>query len=268
MEGFSIKIEYYPQNNNIVIIKLIGYVDQSNSHQIEKVISDLIQSKKQKFVFDLSELIYMSSAGWGIFVGEIKSVRDAGGDIKVASMSPEIYDVFQVLEFYHLLEDYSTVNEAISSFLENGNEGVEDLLQDSFSLNVDYERDRHLKSIEPNSSSVQSKKNRKIELNEVAKDSGEKRSKEEHTKHVVVGPETTAPTTSTEIGIDLAKLPLSERIKKIVGIYPLLNVKQIRKMLQHEKFGSVKISSLKVYRMLRILNLHTKINRYRYYRSV
>ncbi len=268
MEGFSIKIEYYPQNNDIVIIKLIGYVDQSNSHQIENVIFDLIQSKKQKFVFDLSELIYMSSAGWGIFVGEIKSVRDAGGDIKVASMSPEIYDVFQVLEFYHLLEDYSTVNEAISSFLENGNEGVEDLLQDSFSLKVDYGRDHQRRSTEPNSSVVRREKNDKNELTEGAKDSEKKSVKEEQKKDAFIGIETTAPATSSEISIDLAKLPLSERIKKIVAIYPLLSVRQIRKMLQHEKFGSVKISSLKVYKMLRLLNLHTKKNRYRYYRSV
>ena len=51
MEGFSIKIEYYSQDNNIVIVKLSGYVDQHNSHQIEKTISDLLQSNKQNFIF-------------------------------------------------------------------------------------------------------------------------------------------------------------------------------------------------------------------------
>ena len=73
---------------------------------------------------------------------------------------------------------------------------------------------------------------------------------------------------TTEVSIDLSKLPLTEKIKKIVAVYPLLSIRQICKMLKHDKFGSVKISLLKLYRMLRLLNLHTKKNRYRYYRSV
>ncbi len=264
MEGFSIKIDYYPSNNNIVIIKLIGYVDQSNSHQIEKVIFDLIQSKKQKFIFDLSELIYMSSAGWGIFIGEIKSVRDVGGDIKVASMSPEIYDVFQVLEFYHILEDYSTVDEAVNSFFQNGNGESAELIRTPLSPVEDDFQDIAYKKPSLKSEKDETKSPDKVKKDSktagiIDYDSGKKSSQSKVTP---------SEPTASGIEIDIAKLPLTERIKKIVAIYPLLNVRQIRKMLQHEKFGSVKISSLKVYRILRVLNLHTKVNRYRYYRSV
>jgi anti-sigma B factor antagonist len=255
MEGFSIKIDYYPQNNDIVIVKLLGYVDQSNSHQIEKVISDLIQSRKQKFVFDLSELIYMSSAGWGIFVGEVKSVREVGGDIKVASMSPEIYDVFQVLEFYHILDDYSTVEEAVSSFLQNGDEGIGLVFKDKMSVK---EEDTKLSD---------SKSDTETFLQQPAAE--EQAPVSPRPKEKISRP--TGPSSrpiSSEVTIDLARLPLTEKIKKIASVYPLLNIRQIKRMLKHEKFGSVKISTIKLYRMLRLLNLHTKKNRYRYYRSV
>jgi len=267
MEGFSIKIDYYPQNNDIVIIKLLGYVDQSNSHQIEKVISDLIQSSKQKFVFDLSELIYMSSAGWGIFVGEVKYVREVGGDIKVSCMSPEIYDVFQVLEFYHILEDYSSVDEAVSSFLENGNEGIEKLLKDKLSVNVKSASEKEEK-VGDKASDRQGSEDSKLLTEdqkeaEYIKPAGEGK--------VFVKSKPTGPSsqpTSAEVSLDLSKLPVNEKIKKIVAVYPLLNVRQIRKMLRHDKFGSVRINPIKLYRMLRLLNMHTKKNRYRYYRSV
>jgi len=72
----------------------------------------------------------------------------------------------------------------------------------------------------------------------------------------------------TESTIDISRLPLTEKIKKIVAVYPLLSLNKIRKMLGHEKFGSVKISHIKLYRLLRLLNLHTKKNRYRFFRSV
>jgi anti-sigma B factor antagonist len=268
MEGFSIKIDYYPQNNAIVIIKLLGYVDQSNSHQIEKVISDLIQSNKQKFVFDLSELIYMSSAGWGIFVGEVKTVREVGGDIKVASMSPEIYDVFQVLEFYHILEDYSSVEEAVASFVQNGNEGIGKLLKENLMIN----ETARPKIISRTEGPVEVKPDDEEDTaSDTVEDIAEGikitgRGKEKISRTVSSGP--ASKPMAAEVSIDLSKLPLTEKIKKIVAIYPLLNVRQIRKMLNHEKFGSVRISVIKLYRMLRLLNLHTKKNRYRFYRSV
>jgi anti-sigma B factor antagonist len=255
MEGFSIKIDYYSENNEIVIIKLLGYVDQSNSYQIEKVISDLIQSQKNKFIFDLSELIYMSSAGWGIFVGEVKSVRDVGGDIKVASMSPENYDVFQVLEFYHILDDYSTVDEAVASFMQNGDEGVGPVFKDKISAK------------KGNKKPAKSKSDTEQSLQQTAADVQTPLSPKPEEKIARQYDPSSRPTTP-EITIDLARLPLTEKIKKIASVYPLLNIRQIRKMLKHEKFGLVKISTIKLYRMLRLLNLHTKKNRYRYYRSV
>ncbi len=264
MEGFSIKIDYYSQNNEIVIIKLLGYVDQSNSHQIEKVISDLIQSSKQKFIFDLSELIYMSSAGWGIFVGEVKSVREVGGDIKVASMSPEIYDVFQVLEFYHILEDYSSVDEAVLSFQENGNEGIEKLLEAN--LGESGKKESETEDIDK-----EEKSTKKTDGKSPATTTPDGKNISAETKTTKRKSKPTGPSSqpsTTEVSIDLSKLPLTEKVKKIVAVYPLLSTRQINKMLKHDKFGSVKISLLKLYRMLRLLNLHTKKNRYRYYRSV
>jgi anti-sigma B factor antagonist len=253
VEGFSIKIDYYSQDNSIVIVKLSGYVDQSNSHQIEKVISDLLQSNKQKFIFDLNQLIYMSSAGWGIFVGEIKTVRDAGGDIKVASMSPEVYDVFQVLEFYHILEDYSTVEDAIGSFTENGTGGVEDLVGAEITLKEDQE-DSHAEDVLTE------------DIVPLPDDS---------TPEIDAPlPEETAPEITpsfkpveVESNFDISNLPLGEKLKKIIAIYPLLSVRQIQKMLHHEKFGYTKINLLKLYYILRDLNLHTKKARYRFYRS-
>jgi anti-sigma B factor antagonist len=263
MEGFSIKIDYHAENNEIVIIKLLGYVDQSNSHQIEKVISDLIQSQKNKFIFDLSELIYMSSAGWGIFVAEVKSVRDAGGDIKVASMSPELYDVFQVLEFYHILEDYPSVLDAASSFMENGKDDGGKLVKTG------------------TAAKAKTKGKKKKTTKEEAAAEAAKAEEEENNGPTIMEmmarqqqisrPQPAKPSGTldfTESSIDISKLPLTEKIKKIVAVYPLLSLNKIRKMLGHEKFGSVKISHIKLYRLLRLLNLHTKKNRYRFFRSV
>ena len=73
---------------------------------------------------------YISSAGWGIFISEIKEIRENGGDLKLAAMIGDVYEVFELLEFQTILESFDTVEEAVKSFGEpapgkNGNEETE-----------------------------------------------------------------------------------------------------------------------------------------------
>ena len=261
MEGVNIKIDYYPQNNNIVIIKLSGYIDQSNSHELEAIIHDLLHSNKKHFVFDLDQLVYMSSAGWGIFVGEIKNVRDAGGDIKVAAMSPEVYDVFQVLEFYHIFEDYATTEEAIYSFIHTDFGGVIELEETSSTVTDNGDsKEAAGKIYELSKNNTASEKN--------APKTSAASVTQEKTIATVSAPKTKKKVSGKDAEIDIASLPVAEKVRRIITVYPLLSVWQIRKMLKHEKFGNTKIGVIKLYKTLRDINLHTKRLRYRYYRSV
>jgi anti-sigma B factor antagonist len=270
MEDLKIKTEFHPVYKDIVIIQLAGYIDQTNSGQIERIIIDILKSGKNKFVFDFRELIYMSSAGWGVFVGEIKMVRERGGDIKIAAMSPEVYEVFQMLEFYHIIQEFATVDEAVESFPDGTyrpkqvvkaespeTNGIDELLIQS-----------GLKS------SIIAEEKEKIIITDFEATSNtptpaavrEKREIPIPARHKQPIPR--VPSGLEESTIDIARLPVTEKIKKVVANYPLLNILQIKKMLQHEKFGYTKIGLLKLYRILKELNLHNRTTRYRYYRSV
>ena len=67
--------------------------------------------------------------------------------------------------------------------------------------------------------------------------------------------------------VDLIKLPLLEKIKKLIAEFPLLSIWQIRKLLKDERFGPVHINVFKLYKLLRDNDMETKSKRYRYYRS-
>ncbi|MBN2366991.1 MAG: hypothetical protein JXL67_12545, partial [Calditrichaeota bacterium] len=67
--------------------------------------------------------------------------------------------------------------------------------------------------------------------------------------------------------LNLAYLPLQEKIRKIVAKFPLISVRQLKKMLKHEDFGRERVNYIRLYRVLRELNLDTRAKRYRYYRS-
>ncbi|MCD6380026.1 STAS domain-containing protein [bacterium] len=99
-----------------VILKLTGLVDSATSYYLESKINDLIVAYKVKLIIDLTEVDYISSAGWGIFVSEIKGLRAKKGDIKLAGMNPEVRDVFELLEFDTLLTPYESATDALIAF--------------------------------------------------------------------------------------------------------------------------------------------------------
>jgi anti-anti-sigma factor len=101
---------------DVVVLKLQGLVDSGTSQLIEGRLNDLISDGNVKIVVDLDLVDYISSAGWGIFVGEIKGVRASDGDIKLASMRPDVREVFDLLEFNTLLTPYDSRRDALAAF--------------------------------------------------------------------------------------------------------------------------------------------------------
>lgn len=254
MEEIKIESRFADKNGEIMIVELGGHVDQSNSFQLQKMFDDIIDSRVFKVVVDFVALHYMSSAGWGIFVGEVKRFRENGGDIKLAAMSSEINDVYQMLEFFHILDDYSTVEEATSAFNIDGDilNMVEDTLE---SAEPDLSE-----SQEETETAEQTGDSEAVEVIELIPDSAEK-------------PVEKAPTQSAfsphaiKSNTKLSDLPISEKIKSIVSENPLVTTWQIKKILKHDHFGNTKIGLFKLMRMLKELDLNTKEKRYRYYRS-
>lgn len=107
---------------DVVILSLQGLVDSGTSQTMEEKLEDLISSGVVKIVVDLGRVDYISSAGWGIFVGEIKGVRKRNGDIKLAGMRPDVREVFDLLEFDTLLTPYVSRVDALAAF-DSGNGG-------------------------------------------------------------------------------------------------------------------------------------------------
>lgn len=113
MEGIQLKVE---SNNNISIIKVGGYIDTTTSSELEHHLTKLLERGSYNIVIDLGNVDYVSSAGWGIFISEIKGIRERGGDLKLVGMIPEVYEVFELLEFHYILKAFDTLQGAIKDF--------------------------------------------------------------------------------------------------------------------------------------------------------
>ena len=122
MEGIQVSVEKVGSQGDVSIIRVGGYIDTTTSAELERALDALLKTGVVHIVIDLGNVDYISSAGWGIFISEIKGIRERGGDLKLARMIPDVYEVFELLEFHYILKAYDTVEEAIQDFDLGGRE--------------------------------------------------------------------------------------------------------------------------------------------------
>ncbi len=115
MDNISISLSE-GAGNEISEIRVDGVIDTLTASELEEVIDSLLKRERYNLVVDLAGVDYISSAGWGIFISHIKEVRASGGDIKLANMISNVYEIYELLEFDNVLAAYSSVDEARDAF--------------------------------------------------------------------------------------------------------------------------------------------------------
>ena len=148
MEGIQVSVEKVGPKSDISIIRVGGYIDTTTSSELERALDSLLKAGVTRIIIDLGNVDYISSAGWGIFISEIKGIRERGGDLNLARMIPDVYEVFELLEFHYILKAYDTIEEAMKGFQQGGEisteieeESVESSVEETFSVEDDDSED-------------------------------------------------------------------------------------------------------------------------------
>jgi anti-sigma B factor antagonist len=116
MDGIQVSVEKVGAQGDVSVIRVGGYIDTTTSAELERALDSLLKAGVVHIIIDLGNVDYISSAGWGIFISEIKGIRERGGDLKLAQMIPDVYEVFELLEFHYILKAYDTVEDAMRDF--------------------------------------------------------------------------------------------------------------------------------------------------------
>ncbi len=103
---------------SVQILYVKGYLDAHTVPELEDAFNKLIDDKKYKVVVNLKDLNYISSAGLGVFMAYIETMRENGGDIKFSNLKKEVFNIFDLLGFPMLYEFYDDEKEAINKFNE------------------------------------------------------------------------------------------------------------------------------------------------------
>ncbi|NQT24438.1 STAS domain-containing protein [candidate division KSB1 bacterium] len=232
IQGMNLAVHRVGAKLDIVLLILSGYIDTTTCQELTETIQGLIKQEQYLLIVDMSGVTYVSSAGWGVFMGEIKNIRDLGGDLKITQMPPEVFEVFEMLEFNRILNYYDTVEETINEF---------DIIRGFDITQIDEETRRLLQNTNP-------EKTEKKQIPQmIHRPSVQKK--------------------NADKGVGLRDLPLMEKVKRIVVDNPFLGTRGIARELNTNKYGSVKINWFKMRSILKKLSLDSTEKRHRFYRS-
>jgi anti-anti-sigma factor len=116
MDHFKIDVSYDGNDNEIVVVTPYGYIDGTTCPDLEKEILKQLSEKRYKIIVYLSHCEYVNSAGWGVFIREIKDIRQHHGDLVLADMPPDVHMVYETMEFSKILKSFPSLQESVSYF--------------------------------------------------------------------------------------------------------------------------------------------------------
>jgi anti-sigma B factor antagonist len=105
--GDVIQVEFLDRN----------ILDEANIQHIGEEIQTLIESRpKPRLLISFANVDHLSSAALGTLITINNRVRNAGGQLRLSDIDPQIFEVFVITKLNKLFEIHETAADAIKSF--------------------------------------------------------------------------------------------------------------------------------------------------------
>ena len=83
---------------------------------LNETLHKLVEKNKKKVLLDLSGVQTMNSSGLSMLIAALTTIRNAGGDLKLAAASRKIESLLVITKLITVFELHPTVKKAMASF--------------------------------------------------------------------------------------------------------------------------------------------------------
>ncbi|MEE9167494.1 MAG: STAS domain-containing protein [Candidatus Neomarinimicrobiota bacterium] len=102
---------------DVTVLTLSGrMINGPQSVLLHPYIKDLIEKGQKEIVVDMGKVKWFSSTGLGSLLASYTSLRNAGGDLKIARPTRKIYSVFMATQLIQVFQSFETVEKAVESY--------------------------------------------------------------------------------------------------------------------------------------------------------
>ncbi len=101
----------------ITVIELSGNVmGGPDAAALNDQLHKLVEVNKKRVVIDLHEVKFVNSSGLGMLIGGLTTMRNAGGELKLARASKKVETLIEVTKLNKVFDLHRTVDSAVSAF--------------------------------------------------------------------------------------------------------------------------------------------------------
>ena len=105
------------ESKGVTIIELTGNVmGGPDATSLNEQLHRLIDDKKNRVVVDLDEVKFINSSGLGMLIGGLTTLRNNGGELKLARASKKIEELLKMTKLSTVFDVHKSVNEAVAAF--------------------------------------------------------------------------------------------------------------------------------------------------------
>ena len=102
---------------NSVVITLKGNVmGGPDGSKLHDTLHELKEGGKTNVVVDLSKVKFMNSSGLGMLISAMTTMRNAGGDLRLAKVADRIQSLLVITKLITVFKHYESVEEAAKTY--------------------------------------------------------------------------------------------------------------------------------------------------------
>jgi anti-sigma B factor antagonist len=102
---------------NCVVIEFKGNIMGGPiAVELNSKLHELIDGGKKNVVVDLSKVKFMNSSGLGMLIGALTTMRNAGGDLRIANATDKIESLLIITKLITVFQHHRSVEDAVKSY--------------------------------------------------------------------------------------------------------------------------------------------------------
>lgn len=105
------------EDGGVTVVSMSGRLTLGDaSAQLRQTLRELLDSGKKKIVLNLGNVGYIDSSGLGELVSGFTTVKNQGGQLKLANLTQKVNDLLTITKLYTVFEVHNDEQAAVQSF--------------------------------------------------------------------------------------------------------------------------------------------------------
>jgi anti-sigma B factor antagonist len=101
---------------HVTVVAIAGSIDALTADTLVASLLGELEAGRIRLVADFSAVDYTSSAGLRVLLTTLKDARQRGGDLRLASIRPNVRQVLELSGFTSILKCFPETQAAVASF--------------------------------------------------------------------------------------------------------------------------------------------------------